>query len=66
MVTNAEDLIDVFKLRSYVYTEINYQSQFPDTIEGLNFDVYDSHSAILAYKTNNTINATAKLIFTES
>jgi hypothetical protein len=63
LVTNAEDLIDVFKLRSHVYTEINYQSQFPDTIEGLNFDVYDSHSAVLAYKTNNTMTATAKLIF---
>jgi hypothetical protein len=63
LATTAEDLIEVFKLRSEVYTQINYQSQFPDTIEGLNFDSYDTHSAILFCKTNNKISGTAKLIF---
>ena len=62
LATTAEDLIDVFKLRSDVYTQINYQSQFPDTIDGLNFDKYDSHSAILFYKKDKIVTGTAKLI----
>jgi len=63
LTTTAEDLIDVFKLRSDVYTSINYQKEFPDTIEGLNFDKYDSNAAILFYKTEKTITGTTRLIF---
>jgi hypothetical protein len=63
LATTAEDLIEVFKLRSEAYTKINYQNEFPDTIEGLNFDNYDSHSAILFYKSNNIITGTTRLIF---
>jgi len=63
LATTAEDLIDVFKLRSDVYTNINYQDEFPDTIEGLNFDKYDSNSAILFYKNNKVITGTTRLIF---
>ena len=63
LATTAEDLIDVFKLRSDVYTNINYQNEFPDAIEGLNFDKYDSCSAILFYKKDNTITGTTRLIF---
>ena len=33
LVKSAEELIEVFKLRSDVFTEINYQNEFPDTIE---------------------------------
>lgn len=63
LATRAEDLIDVFKLRSDVYTSINYQEEFPDTIEGLNFDKYDSNSAILFYRNSNVITGTTRLIF---
>jgi len=63
LATRAEDLIDVFKVRSDVYTSINYQEEFPDTIEGLNFDKYDSNSAILFYRNNNVITGTTRLIF---
>jgi hypothetical protein len=63
LATTAEELVEIFKLRSSVYADINYQDEFPDTIEGLNFDKYDSTSAILSYKTNNTITGTTRLIF---
>ena len=63
LATTAEDLVDVFKLRSDIYTNINYQNEFPDMIEGLNFDKYDSNSAILFYKKDNTITGTTRLIF---
>ena len=56
LATTAEDLIDVFKLRSDVYGSINYQEEFPDEIEGLNFDKYDSNSAILFYKSEKKYN----------
>jgi hypothetical protein len=63
LATTAEDLISVFKLRSDVYTSINYQNEFPDTIEGLNFDKYDSSSAIIFYKVDKQITGTTRLIF---
>lgn len=63
LATTAEDLIDVFKLRSDVFTRINYQEEFPDTIEGLNFDKYDSTSAILFYKVDKMVTGTIRVIF---
>ncbi|WP_419678256.1 N-acyl amino acid synthase FeeM domain-containing protein [Aliarcobacter lanthieri] len=63
LVKNAEELIEVFKLRSEVFLEINYDKECPDTIEGLNFDVYDKNSAIIFYKNNKEITATIRLIF---
>lgn len=62
LATTAEELIEVFKLRSDVFSSINYQHEFPDTIEGLNFDEFDKHSAIIYYKTNNTVTGTIRLI----
>ncbi|BAK73290.1 MAG: hypothetical protein RBQ84_06380 [Arcobacter sp.] len=63
LVKNAEELIEVFKLRSDVFTQINYQNEFPDTIEGLNFDIYDKNSAVIFYKNNKEVTATIRLIF---
>jgi len=63
LVNSVEDLIGVFKLRSDVYTSINYQNEFPDTIEGLNFDKYDEKSAIIYYKKDKQITGTTRLIF---
>jgi predicted GNAT family N-acyltransferase len=63
LTKTAEDLIKVFKLRSDVFTEINYQNEFPDIIEGLNFDVFDKTSAVIFYKNNKEISGTIRLIF---
>ncbi|MCK4875613.1 MAG: GNAT family N-acetyltransferase [Sulfurimonas sp.] len=63
LVNCVEDLINVFKLRSDVYTKIGYQEEYPETIEGLNFDNYDKNSAILCYKNNNKLSGTLRLIF---
>lgn len=63
LVKSAEELIEVFKLRSDVFTEINYQNEFPDTIEGLNFDMYDKTSAVIYYKNNKEVSGTIRLIF---
>jgi len=66
LANTAEDLIDVFKLRSDVYTNINYQDEFPDTIEGLNFDEYDCNSAILFYKAEQQVTGTIRIVFDSS
>lgn len=63
LTTTAEELVDVFKLRSDIYTNMNYQKEFPDFIEGLNFDSYDKNSAILFYKSNNQITGSIRIIF---
>jgi len=63
LASTAEDLIDVFKLRSDVYSSISYQDEFPDSIEGLNFDKYDSNSAILFYKNETKVTGTIRLVF---
>lgn len=66
LVNTAEELIEVFKLRSTVYTDIGYQGEFPDTIEGLNFDKYDKNAAILYYQSNNIISGTVRFILDSS
>ena len=63
LTTTAENLVKVFRLRSDVYTRINYQNEFPDTVEGLNFDKYDSTAAILFYENNGIVTGTTRLIF---
>lgn len=63
LTTTAEELVEVFKLRSDVFKSINYQNEFPDTIEGLNFDKYDTTSAIIYYKNNTKITGSIRLIF---
>lgn len=63
LVRTAEELIDVFKLRSDVYHDINYQYEFPDPIEGLNFNLFDTHSAVIYFKTNDVFTGTIRLIF---
>jgi len=63
LVNSAEELIEVFKLRSDVYTDIGYQNECPDTIDGLNFDKYDKNAAILFYESNSKVTGTTRLIF---
>lgn len=64
LVTSVEELISVFKLRSDIYSNLNYQKEFPNIIEGLNFDNYDSKSAILYCKNSSQyISGTVRIIF---
>lgn len=63
LTTTAEDLIEVFKLRSDVYASINYLDEFKDGIEGLNFDKFDKNSAIIYHKTNNCMTGSIRVIF---
>ncbi len=63
LTTTAEELVEVFKLRSEVYHQINYQNECPDTIEGLNFDIFDKNSAVLYYQREKEVTGTCRLIF---
>jgi len=65
LTTTAEELIKVFTLRSEVYATKGYQREFKDEIEGLNFDTYDTHSAIFYYQSENEITGSIRLIFDE-
>ncbi len=66
IISTAEELVDVYKLRSIVYEDIGYSKEFPDPIDGLNFDLYDKNSAIIYYKQNKVITGTCRLIFDSS
>jgi hypothetical protein len=63
LTTTAEALINVFKLRSEVYGAKGYQCEFKDAIEGLNFDTYDTHSAIFYYQSGHEVTGSIRLIF---
>ncbi|AXX92956.1 hypothetical protein CPU12_04290 [Malaciobacter molluscorum LMG 25693] len=63
IVKNVEELVNIFKLRSEIYTRLNYNNEFPEIIEGLNFDKYDVNSAIIYNKTDKLITGTCRLIF---
>ncbi|WP_263833912.1 N-acyl amino acid synthase FeeM domain-containing protein [Sulfurospirillum oryzae] len=63
LTTTAEELINVFKLRSAIYATKGYQREFQDEIEGLNFDTYDTHSAIFYYQSENEMSGSIRLIF---
>jgi hypothetical protein len=42
---------------------MNYNSEFPEFIDGLDFDEYDECSAIVYSKRDNSITGTCRLIF---
>ncbi len=63
LTTTAEQLVDVFRLRSEVYTGIGYQNEFPDTIEGMNFDEFDSNAAVIYCQRQGQVTATTRLIY---
>ena len=62
-ISSPEELMEVFKLRSDVYHDINYQNEFPDPIDTLNFDSFDKNSAIIYYKREGEITGTCRMIF---
>lgn len=63
LAVSPEELIEVFKLRSDVYHDINYQDEFPDPIDTLNFDSFDKNSAIVYYRRDGEITGTCRMIF---
>lgn len=63
LATTAEELIEVFKLRSEVFGEMGYLEEFNDPIDGLNFDKYDTNSAVIYYHNNKEVSGTIRLIF---
>ncbi|MBU1668381.1 hypothetical protein KKC13_08160 [bacterium] len=63
LATTTRELIEIFRLRSEVYTKIKYDNEFPDMIKGLNFDTYDENSAILYTKVNDIVTGTCRVIF---
>lgn len=66
LVQTAEELIEVFKLRSNIYTELGYTKEFPEIIEGFSFDKFDKNAAILFCSSNEKITGTTRLIFDSS
>jgi len=66
LATTISELIEVYKLRSKVYKQMGYNIEYPDIIGGLNFDTYDTRSAILYTKRDDKINGTCRLIFDSS
>ncbi len=62
LATTVEDLIEIFALRSKVYEEIGFLVEFPKGINGLDYDEYDEHSAIV-YSRREGITGTCRLIF---
>lgn len=66
LVQTAEELIEVFKLRSEIYTKLDYTKEFTETIEGISFDKFDKNAAILFCSSNEKITGTTRLIFDSS
>ncbi len=63
IVTTPEELLEIYRLRSDIYTKLHYDNEFPNLIKGLSFDSYDEHSAILYTKINGKITGTCRVIF---
>lgn len=63
LATTAEDIVGVFKLRSDVYQMMRYGNEFPDMIDGLNFDLFDYHSAVIFCKDGQEYTGTSRIIF---
>ena len=63
LIANAEELIEVFTLRSTVFSSLAYDNEFKDLIEYLNFDTHDKNSAIITYRKNKELTATCRIIF---
>jgi predicted GNAT family N-acyltransferase len=63
IVSSAEELVQVYRLRSEIYGNLGYQNEFPDYLPNMNFDSYDENAAILFTKHNNEITSTCRLIF---
>lgn len=66
LATTAEEFLEVYQLRSDIYTALHYNAEFQEIIEGLNFDDYDHNAGVVYTKTNDEITGTCRLIFDSS
>ncbi len=63
LVSTIEELIAVFALRSRIYKKMGYDLEFPDPVFGLNYDDFDTRSAILYTTSNGSVSGTCRVIF---
>lgn len=63
LATTKEELEEIFRLRSRIYTNMGYQKEFPDPVQGYNFDNYDKHAAIFYTHKNGVVTGTCRIIF---
>ena len=63
LVQTAEELIGIYRLRSKVYKNLGYDKEFPEIIEGMNFDEYDKNAAILYTQKDGHMTGTCRIIF---
>ncbi len=63
LAKKATDLLKIFALRHRVYARLGYDREFPPIIEGLNFDGFDGHSAVLFTRGSGTVTGTCRVIF---
>lgn len=63
LAVTAEELIEVYKLRSDVYTDIGYKNEIPDVIEGLNFDIFDKNASIIYIKKDDRVTGSCRIVF---
>jgi len=63
LAKKATDLLEIFALRHRVYARLGYDREFPPIIEGLNFDGFDGHSAVLFTRHSGTLTGTCRVIF---
>lgn len=62
LVKTEEELLEIYVLRSKIYAQLHYDKEFPDKIKGLNYDTYDTRSAILYTQSNAEITGTCRII----
>jgi len=65
LATDVDTLMEIYALRSRVYKMLGYDKEFPEIIEGMNFDRYDEHAAVLYVRKHGEVTATCRVIFDE-
>ena len=63
LVKKPNELLEIYTLRSKIYKNMGYNKEFPDTIQGINFDHFDENSAVLYTKTKGKITGACRIIF---
>ena len=63
LVSSVDELIEIFALRSRIYKNMGYDLEFSDPVFGLNYDAYDTRSAILYTTSNGSVSGTCRIIF---
>jgi hypothetical protein len=63
VVQRASKLAEIYLLRSRVYRRLGYDKEFPESVEGINFDSYDAHAAILYTQKEGRVTGTCRIIF---